>query len=67
MLMMEFGMAYDTIIVNKTEELLYHLKILNHVMKEEEDVQQVRIHMYVYVLFVIAADMVNILLNFPFR
>ena len=65
MLMMEFGMAYDTIIVNKTEELLYHLKILNHVMKEEENVQQVCT--YMYVLFVIAVDMANILLNFPFR
>ena len=45
MLMMEFGMAYDIITVNRTEDLLYHLKILNLVMKlEEENAQQVCIH-----------------------
>ena len=65
MFMMEFGMAYDTMIVNRIEELLYHLKILSHVMKEEENVQQVRT--YVYVLFVIAANMISVLLNFLFR
>ena len=54
-------MVYDIMIVNRTEDLLYHLKILNPAMKEEENARQVCT--YMYALFGIAADMVNVLSN----
>ena len=49
MLMMEFGMGYNIITVNRTGDLLYHLKILNLVMKlVKENAQQVCTYIYVY-------------------
>ena len=52
-------MVYDIITVNRTEDLLYHLKILNLVMKlEEENAQQVCTYTYA---LIVTVNMVSVL------